>query len=55
VYEFIERHLGLSPHGGDGSIEIMVLVLLVSLGTLIGLFLSIARAPRNNGSSRRTE
>lgn len=26
---FIERHLGFSPDGGDGSMEILVLVALV--------------------------
>ena len=26
---FIERHLGFSPDGGDGSMEILVAVLLV--------------------------
>lgn len=40
--DFIERYLGLWPDGGDGSMEIMVLVLLVALGALIGLLLPIA-------------
>jgi hypothetical protein len=39
---FIERYLGLSPDGGDGSIEAIALVLLVTLGALIGLRLPIA-------------
>ena len=26
--DFIERHLGFSPDGGDGSMEILVLVVL---------------------------
>jgi hypothetical protein len=28
---FIERHLGISPDGGDGSMEILVLVALVAI------------------------
>lgn len=28
---FIERHLGFSPDGGDGSVEILVLVALVMI------------------------
>jgi hypothetical protein len=39
---FIERYLGFSPDGGDGSIEAIALVLLVTLGALIGLRLPIA-------------
>jgi MYXO-CTERM domain-containing protein len=30
--DFIERLLGISPDGGDGSIEAMILGLLVLLG-----------------------
>jgi len=44
--DFIEKYLGLSPDGGDGSMEIMVLVLLVALGALIGYF---CRSPQNRG------
>lgn len=40
--DFIERYLGFSPDGGDGSIEAIALVLLVTLGALIGLRLPIA-------------
>ena len=29
--DFIERHLGLSPDRGDGSVEILVLVALVMI------------------------
>jgi hypothetical protein len=28
---FIERHLGFSPDGGDGSMETLVLVVLVMI------------------------
>ena len=41
--DFIERYLGFSPDGGDGSIEAIALVLLVTLGALIGLRLPIAK------------
>jgi len=40
--DFIERYLGFSPDGGDGSIEAIALMLLVTLGALIGLRLPIA-------------
>ena len=29
--DFIERHLNISPNGGDGSMEILVLVVLVAI------------------------
>jgi hypothetical protein len=34
--DFIERLLGISPDGGDGSIEAMILGLLVLLGVAVG-------------------
>jgi hypothetical protein len=37
---FIERHLGFSPDGGDGSIEILVAVMLVMFIVVIGLRLA---------------
>jgi hypothetical protein len=45
---FIEIYFGLSPDGGDGSMEIIVLVLLVALGALIGLFLPIAEKTKDD-------
>ena len=48
---FIERYFGM--RGGDGSMEIMVLVLLVVLGTLIGMLLPIARAPKKESSPEK--
>jgi hypothetical protein len=36
---FIERLLGVSPYGGDGSLERMVLVLLVMICVAIGMHL----------------
>jgi len=38
---FIEIYFGLSPDGGDGSLEIMVLVLLVVIGAAIGISLPL--------------
>jgi hypothetical protein len=38
---FIEEWFGISPDGGDGSLEIMILVLLVVVATLIGMLLPI--------------
>ena len=48
--DFIERYFGIAPDGGDGSMEIMALVLLVLLGVLIGLLLPMAHAPKKDSS-----
>jgi hypothetical protein len=40
---FIETYFGLSS--GDGSWEIAALVLLVGLGTVVGLLLPIGQKP----------
>lgn len=53
--DFIERYFGLSPNGGDGSIEAIALVLLVTVGALIGLRLPIggdAKDDRRNKIDR---
>jgi len=53
--DFIERYFGLSPDGGDGSIEAIVLVLLVTLGALVGLRLPLggdAKDDRRNKIDR---
>jgi len=42
---FIETYFGLSP-SGDGSWEIAGLVLLVGLGTLVGLLWPMPRKPK---------
>jgi hypothetical protein len=34
--DFIERYLGFSPDGGDGSFELFALMLLVTLLTAMG-------------------
>jgi hypothetical protein len=38
--QFIERHLGFSPDGGDGSVEILVAVVLVAIIAVGALRLS---------------
>jgi len=38
---FIENWFGVWPDDGDGSLEIMVLVLMVVLAALIGMWLPI--------------
>jgi len=48
---FIETYLGLSPDGGDGSWEMAALVLLVGLGTVVGLLLPISRKPNGTKPS----
>jgi hypothetical protein len=35
--DFIERSLGFSPDGGDGSVEAMLLLVLVTIVTGIGM------------------
>ena len=32
---FIERHLGFSPDGGDGSMEVLLITILVMIVTLV--------------------
>jgi hypothetical protein len=51
---FIERYFGISPDGGDGSLEIMVLVLLIMIGVAIGMHLPYWRKnQKNDGQKRR--
>jgi len=38
--DFIERYLGFSPDGGDGSMEILVAMMLVVIVVVIGLRLA---------------
>jgi hypothetical protein len=42
---FIEGYLGFSPDGGDGSFEVMLLMLLVMITTGIGLAYFAAHEP----------
>ena len=42
---FIERHLGFSPDDGDGSIEVMLLTVLVMIITVVAFRLASKTAP----------
>jgi hypothetical protein len=33
--DFVERYLGVSPDGGDGSLEVLIIVLLVLIAIAI--------------------
>jgi hypothetical protein len=41
--QFIERYLGFSPDGGDGSMEILVAVVLVLIIVAVGLRLATSK------------
>ena len=43
--DFIERHLGFSPDDGDGSIEVMLLTVLVMVITVVAFRLASKTAP----------
>jgi hypothetical protein len=43
--DFIERHLGFSPDDGDGSIEVMLLTVLVMIITVVAFRLASKTAP----------
>jgi hypothetical protein len=34
--DFIERHLGFLPDGGDGSVEALLITMLVMIITVVG-------------------
>jgi hypothetical protein len=38
--DFIERYLGFAPNGGDGSMEILVLVAIVAIVVMGALWLA---------------
>ena len=38
--QFIERYLGFSPDGGDGSMEILVAVVLMAIVAVVGFRLA---------------
>jgi len=46
--DFIEKWFGISPDGGDGSLEIMFLILLVMIGVAIWLHLPITGKTKHN-------
>jgi hypothetical protein len=47
---FIKEWFGISPDG-DGSLEIIILVLLVVLATLIGMLLPIGGKAKEEGEN----
>jgi len=50
---FIERYFGVSPDGGDSSLEVMLLVLLVLIVVAIGMHLSYWRKNQKNDDNKR--
>jgi hypothetical protein len=44
MLDFIERHLGVSPDGGDGSIEALLVVLLFTM--IAWMALRVGKLPR---------
>jgi len=51
--DFIERYLGISPDGGDGALEVMLLVLLVMIVVAIGMHLPYWRKNQKNDKQQR--
>jgi hypothetical protein len=51
--DFIERFFGTSPDGGDGSLEILFLVLLVLIIAAIGMYLPHRRKRTDELRKRR--
>jgi hypothetical protein len=45
--DFIERYLGVSPDGGDGSFEVMLLVVIPILIAALALYLSAIRKAKD--------
>jgi len=50
---FIEKYFGISPDGGDSSLEIMVLVLLVMICVAIGMHLPYWRKNQKRRSKAK--
>ena len=48
---FIEEWFGLWPDNGDGSLEMMILVLLVALAVLTGMLLPIGGKSKSKAST----
>lgn len=42
--DFIERHLGFSPDGGDGSMEVMFFVAMATIVVVAALGLTVRKA-----------
>ena len=46
IVRFIQEWFGIWPDNGDGSLEILILVVLVALAVLIGMLLPIGGKPK---------
>jgi hypothetical protein len=46
--DFFERYLGISPDGGDGSFEVMVLVVTFTLIAALALYLLLIRKAKGD-------
>ena len=42
--DFVERHLGFSPDGGDGSVEVMFFVVMTTIVVAASLGLTVRKA-----------
>jgi hypothetical protein len=51
--DFIEKYFGITPHGGDGALEVMLLVLLVLVVVAIGMHLPIGGRTKNDDLKRK--
>ena len=50
MMDFIERHFGFSPDDGDGSFEMMILVVGVLLVVFGGIYWADARQSKRDAS-----
>ena len=48
---FIQEWFGIWPDNGDGSLEILILVVLVALAVLIGMLLPIGGKAKEEGKN----
>lgn len=46
--DFIERYLGLSPDGGDGTLEYAMMLLLSVLIGVAGMSFAVFRKPKDD-------
>jgi len=51
--DFIERWFGISPDGGDGLLEILLIVLLAMIAIAIWMHLPIARKITGDESKKK--
>ena len=51
--DFIERYFGISPDGGDGALEIMLVVLLFMIFVAVWMHLPIIRKIKDDPRNQR--